>query len=310
MNTIITPKQILQRLENSIVGQEEAKRAVALALWKQQLRACGNRSIPLSNLLIYGPSGCGKTALIRVACNIVGLPFLACDSTSITETGYKGSDIRDIVKQYINTFHDNPAFRYGVIFFDEIDKLAARGQTSRREYNSGTQTCMLRLIEGERVEADKGAIDTKTLMFIFGGAFRELKHIPENASVRGGVGFGSVLKPDEKAPEPDGITIQDFIEFGMETELMGRIGQCVPVRQLTHDELRRILVSSSLSHYCRYQRFFASQYKTIPWTDKDLDDLVTEAEARGLGARGLNALVEEKIAPLLLDMAEEMACST
>ena len=178
-NSILTPQQIMAELDKSIIGQTRAKRAVAVALWKQQLRANGDSSVPRTNLLLYGPTGCGKTALVREAARIVGLPFLNFDATTLTEAGYRGRDARDIVQDLQYRYEEHARLAHSVIFLDEIDKLAAKGSDIRVQYNRGTQHSLLKLVE----RAEVGRLSTDSMLFIFGGAFTGLK-APPKASLK------------------------------------------------------------------------------------------------------------------------------
>ena len=134
---VLTPQQLMERLDRAIIGQERAKRAVSVALWKQQLRAKGC-DIPNPGLLLYGPTGCGKTALVREAANAANLPFIIYDATTLTETGYKGNNVVDIIKDLKS--RGDGDIRHAVVYLDEIDKLAGRGNESRREYSRGLST--------------------------------------------------------------------------------------------------------------------------------------------------------------------------
>lgn len=300
---ILTPQEILNQLNRSIIGQATAKKAVAIALWKQQLRAAGDLAVPCSSLLLYGPSGCGKTALVREAANIVGLPFIDFDATTLSETGYRGRDADDLVKDLASKFSDHPKLSCGVVFLDEFDKLAARGSDSRVAYNRATQHALLKLVEGKDIPLDSGSISTKSLLFIFGGAFTGLQKASRLVKQTNPIGF---LKPS--LPEPVETvtpipTTETFISYGMEAELLGRVGQYISLEALTAADLKQILLKSDLSCYRQYQKFFASHGVTLEFSEKRLDELVHAALRRGTGARGLNSLFEETVTPLLFKLA-------
>lgn len=302
VNTTPTPQAIMAELDKAIIGQHQAKQAVAIALWKQLLRANGDTAIPRTNLLLYGPSGCGKTALVQEAAKIADIPFISFDATTLSEIGYRGSDARDMVVQMCKRFEGHPKQAYGIIFVDEVDKLAAKGSDSRTAYNRGTQHSLLKLIEGTEVDVDKETIHTDSLLFIFGGAFTDLEKKEENKVIYRPAGF---LREAEEVPiqEESGVTIEAFVRFGMETELMGRIGQRISLDPLGAGDLKSILLNSRLSLYRRYQQFFSQH--GVPWafTDEELDRLVQQAIDFGTGARALNALVEEAVEPMLLRFA-------
>lgn len=302
--SFLTPREIIRRLDGAIIGQDRAKRAVAVALWKQQLRAEGDQTVPRSNLLLYGPTGCGKTALVREAAGIVGLPFVSFDATSLSETGYRGRDALDIVRDLAGRHEGNARLPWGVVFLDEFDKLAAMGSENRTAYNRGTQHTLLKLVEGMAVDCGGTTMSTEGLLFVFGGAFSSLtapKKEPPNA--KRPVGF-LAEQPEPAKEEPAEIGVTDFVAYGMEPELMGRVGQCVPLEPLTAVQLKCILLDSRLSVYRRYQWFFRNRGVELELPRECMDALVSRTLERGTGARGLNALVEELVEPLLPELAE------
>ena len=301
--SILTPQAIMAELDKSIIGQQAAKQAVAIALWKQQLRAQGDTTVPRSNLLLYGPSGCGKTALVQEAAKIAGLPFIAYDATTLSETGYRGNDAQDMVFKLHLCHSGHQKLKYGVIFVDEIDKLAGKGNDTRAAYNRGTQHSLLKLVEGMEIETDEGTVNTADLLFIFGGAFTALQREKEQARCKAKpIGFLRE-KEDEAANESSAVTLDDFIHYGMEPELMGRMGLQIALQQLTAAELKEILLNSRLSLYRQYQAFFLRNGSQLHFTNARLDELADQALALGTGARALNALVEEAVEPLLLYLA-------
>lgn len=298
---IITPGEMVKELDKAIIGQDRAKRAVAVVLWKQQLRAKGIE-VPNSGLLLYGPTGCGKTALVREASRIAGLPVITADATSLSETGYRGRDAKDIIIDLADRYGAEKA-RYGVVFLDEIDKLAAcPGNEYRASYQRGTQHSLLRLIEGTELRIDGEPFSTEGILFLFGGAFTRLRETMEAPEVRPVIGFERIpvqRKREEREPEP-----ADFVGHGMEAELMGRISRCVPLRALTAEDMRRILLESELSVFRKYQRFFRNYGQRLELEDELVEELTRNAQERGMGARGLNALVEEWVEPRLFRLAE------
>ena len=295
---VVTPDEMLARLDRIIIGQGQAKRAVTLALWKQQLRSQGV-ALPNSGLLLYGPTGCGKTALVREAAKIAGLPFLCCDATNLTEAGYRGGDARDMIVDLVERYGPERS-RYGVIFLDEIDKQAAqRGNEHRASYQRGTQHSLLKLVEGTTVRAEGEDFSTEHLLFLFGGAFSGLWKERREQTKRREIGFLSVAS----VGSCKGMEMEDFVRYGMEPELMGRIGRCVELEELNGEMLRRILLESELSVFRRYEEYFRMRGCPLTLTEEETEKLVVKALERGVGARGLNALVEEWIEPKLLALA-------
>ena len=294
----ITPQYIVQEVNKAIIGQKQAKSAVALAVWKQMLRANGDNFVPRTNLLLYGPSGCGKTAIIREAARIAGLPFLAVDATGITETGYRGKNAADIVTDLLTGFKGHPHVRHAIIFIDEVDKLSAHGADWRQAYCQGTQHALLKLVEGMEVTVDGMTINTTDLLFLFGGAFGRMR---EERKCPAPIGF---VRSDPSCPSVTQHTAEDFCAYGMERELMGRIGRFVPVEQLTTEQMKRILTESSLSAFVKYKKFFRAHKVRLKLPDELVEQLACESVAQGTGARGLDGAVETLVQPLLYALAE------
>lgn len=294
----ITPQYIVQEVNKAIIGQEQAKSAVALAVWKQMLRANGDNFVPRTNLLLYGPSGCGKTAIIREAARIAGLPFLAVDATGITETGYRGKNAADIVTDLLTGFKGHPHVRHAIIFIDEVDKLSAHGADWRQAYCQGTQHALLKLVEGMEVTVDGMTINTTDLLFLFGGAFGRMR---EERKCAAPIGF---VRSEPSCPSVTQHTAEDFCAYGMERELMGRIGRFVPVEQLTTEQMKRILTESSLSAFVKYKKFFRAHKVRLKLPDELVEQLACESVAQGTGARGLDGAVEALVQPLLYAPAE------
>lgn len=294
----ITPQYIVQEVNKAIIGQEQAKSAVALAVWKQMLRANGDNFVPRTNLLLYGPSGCGKTAIIREAARIAGLPFLAVDATGITETGYRGKNAADIVTDLLTGFKGHPHVRHAIIFIDEVDKLSAHGADWRQAYCQGTQHALLKLVEGMEVTVDGMTINTTDLLFLFGGAFGRMR---EERKCAAPIGF---VRSEPSCPSVTQHTAEDFCAYGMERELMGRIGRFVPVEQLTTEQMKRILTESSLSAFVKYKKFFRAHKVRLKLPDELVEQLACESVAQGTGTRGLDGAVEALVQPLLYALAE------
>ena len=294
----ITPQYIVQEVNKAIIGQEQAKSAVALAVWKQMLRANGDNFVPRTNLLLYGPSGCGKTAIIREAARIAGLPFLAVDATGITETGYRGKNAADIVTDLLTGFKGHPHVRHAIIFIDEVDKLSAHGADWRQAYCQGTQHALLKLVEGMEVTVDGMTINTSDLLFLFGGAFGRMR---EERKCAAPIGF---VRSEPSCPSVTQHTAEDFCAYGMERELMGRIGRFVPAEQLTTEQMKRILTESSLSAFVKYKKFFRAHKVRLKLPDELVEQLACESVAQGTGARGLDGAVEALVQPLLYAPAE------
>lgn len=300
---VLTPAEIIKGLDHSIIGQEEAKKAVAVAMWKQSLRAKQGLDFPKLNLLVYGPTGCGKTAIVQAAANIVGLPFITFDASTLTQAGYRGRDACDVVKDLVSRYKGKDDVQNAVVFLDEIDKLAANGSEFRKEYARGDQHSLLKLLEGESYEIDDKWISTKNMLFVFGGAFTGLYSTDKEQPAVKQIGFLPAKNQPEEPVQKD-ISVEDLIRYGMEPELMGRIGQIVPVHALTEKDLAQILLKSERSTYLEYKRFFSRSGIELTLSESEAEELAKQALARGTGARGLNALIEYHVEPLLLRFSE------
>jgi len=235
------------------------------------------------------------------------IPFLSFDATSISETGYRGKDAAEMVRDLVKSCKSLSKATYGLIFLDEFDKLAVDKRNDHRgSYCRGTQVSLLKLIEGLDVETEEGTIDTKNILFIFGGAFSALTDKQrQKPALRRTVGFLQDDVPSEK-PQTRPLMPEDFVAFGMEPELMGRVGRCVGLESLTEEEMRRILLNSQLSVYRKYQAYFFKKGKNLVMSEDELNNLIQNALQYGMGARGLNALVEEWIEPKMVALAEEL----
>jgi len=193
---------------------------------------------------------------------------------------------------------------YGIIFLDEVDKLAAvKGNEYRGAYSRGTQHSLLKLVEGYDTAIGSDTFYTGNILYVFGGAFSALWSEKENILTRKQIGFERIYE----APKPVScFANQDFINFGMEPELMGRIGRCVPLQALTSSDMKQILLDSSLSVYRNYQEFFRSHGQELVLDPSEIDALIQHAVEQKMGARGLNMLVEQWVEPKLLALSEEV----
>lgn len=281
---ILTPQQLMEKLDTIIVGQEQAKRAISLAMWKQQLRADGMEHVPCSHMLLYGPSGCGKTYLASQAAKLCGLPYLVFDATTLTEAGYKGRDAGDILKDYRSENDGNPKIDHGIIILDEIDKLAGVGSAERQAHFRGTQHTLLKMLE-----------QNDGLLYIFCGAFQGLYDRKETPVV----GF-----EQSKSRRHRQITVEALIGYGMERELMGRISAQVPIQALTEADLISLLLEKDDSAFQLYRRFFREYGIDLYIKEEEARKFAAAALQNGTGARGLRSELDRCMEPLLLKLAE------
>lgn len=303
--SIPTPMELVAALDNAVIGQAEAKRLLSVAMWKHLQRRSGNTSLPPAHVLLYGPTGSGKTHLVRTIARLMDVPFVSEDATAFSEAGYKGRDVREVLKDVVNAAGgDLERSKHSVVFFDEFDKLAATGSDAREAYQYGTQHGFLTLLDGIY---DGNSIDPGGLLFVFAGAFPKLAEIIEtrmgsNNATRP-VGFGHRYVAGQTTSHPTDLlscaTAEDFVHYGIEAELVGRIPVLAPLLPLTEDELVRILTEADGSVCSQYTAFFQHLGVEFSLAPEAAQMLAHEAHTSGSGARGLKGKLEKVIADML-----------
>lgn len=308
-----TPREFAEELDKSVIGQREAKKALSVALWKHAQRLRGNTAVPPAHVLLYGPTGCGKTYLAQCAAKLLDVPFVRVDATTFSETGYKGRDVQEIVFNVLHAAKTRSQAEHAVVFVDEFDKLSARGGGDRQAYQRGTQHAFLTMLEGGVVTVENkqetAELDVSSLLFIFAGAFPGLDEVISTRLHSGerAIGFGS--QPLGKAQENTKNLITqavsaDFMTYGVEPELIGRISVLAPILPLGAPDLVRILTEADGSVAAQYGAFFSQlgiDFTLEPAAAAKLAELAHETST---GARGLRGWLEQLIASQLFDMSE------
>ncbi len=319
MPRILTPREIYERLDPYVIGQDRAKRAVAIAAYNHQKRLAlksrsGRSLVKKSNILLIGPTGSGKTHIARNLAGILDVPFTVVDATEYTEAGYYGKDVEVMVADLLmRANHDVHEAQRGIIFIDEVDKIARRSQGAKTGAGSrdiggeGVQQAMLKLLEGREVfvplnvtqhwsKHDFVPVDTSDILFVCAGTFSDLHGYMGERSV----GFGRAAGPQRMKR----IHHKELIEYGILAEFLGRLPVVVQLDELTADELLQVLTVPPDSIIREYTELLAADEIELEFTEGALREIVGYAVDKKVGARALRGLVEEVMSELMFEAPE------
>lgn len=321
---ILTPKEIINELNKTVIGQDEAKKALSVHAYLHCLRINGNKDIPFrSNILMIGPTGVGKTYLVKTLADVLGLPFSRADVTTLTETGYVGDDVEVVLYNlYRKANGDLEKAQYGIVFLDEVDKIAKaepHQSTTGNPSDKAVQEALLSMMNGEDIRvpefgdrrmmhsSDGILMNTKNILFIFGGAFVGLDDIIKmRLKGESGLGFGSNAILNKNKLQKDKILsqvdVKDVEKYGMIPEFIGRIPVIVTLNELTKENLKDILIKTSESPIKKYVDFFNSIGKKLILTDDAINYIVDRASGMDMGARALKSIVETAMVNILFNL--------
>lgn len=321
---ILTPKEIVNELNKKVIGQDEAKKALSVHAYLHCLRINGNKDIPFrSNILMIGPTGVGKTYLVKTLAEILGLPFSRADVTTLTETGYVGDDVEVVLYNlYRKANGDLEKAQYGIVFLDEVDKIAKaepHQSTTGNPSDKAVQEALLSMMNGEDIRvpefgdrrmmhsSDGIIMNTKNILFIFGGAFVGLDDIIKmRLKGESGLGFGSNAILNKNKLQKDKILsqvdVKDVEKYGMIPEFIGRIPIIVTLNELTKDNLKDILMKSSESPIKKYTDFFKSIGKNLILDEDAINYIADKSLSMNMGARALKSIVETAMVNILFNL--------